>query len=221
MMHLNKGRQLGRNSAHRRALKRNVLTSLFTYGKITTLLTIAKEHARAADKLITIAKRAETRIAAMTQKMKSAAAIPDNPLSKLSPEELQAEINRQADAIRVAHLRRIITELQDKKTAFRVFYDIAPQYAKRNGGYTAVYHLSKRRLKDNAQQAILKLVEELPPEQTAQSKEERKAAKEKEKERKAEINRKKKRAQRKRKRKTARDQRKRKRKIAQTKRKKR
>eukprot|EP01095_Lingulamoeba_sp_RSL-Kostka_P003481 TRINITY_DN14453_c0_g1_i1.p1 TRINITY_DN14453_c0_g1~~TRINITY_DN14453_c0_g1_i1.p1 ORF type:complete len:157 (+),score=41.06 TRINITY_DN14453_c0_g1_i1:119-589(+) len=49
-------RKLGRNSAHRMALLRNMATSLFTHGKIITTVPKAKELRRIADKLVTHAK---------------------------------------------------------------------------------------------------------------------------------------------------------------------
>ncbi len=57
-MYHHKGyRKLGRKSAHRKALFRNLAISLFEKGKIKTTLTVAKELRRAAEKLITISKK--------------------------------------------------------------------------------------------------------------------------------------------------------------------
>lgn len=179
MRHLNKGRILNRSSSHRQALQRNILTSLFTYGKITTLRSIAKQYCGAADKLITIAKKADVKVAAMTEKINKAQASKPE-AGKLPAEKLQAEITRRADAIRVGHLRRIMELVPNKDLAKKIFYDIAPLYAKRNGGYTSVFHLNKRRLCDNAQQAILMLVEAMPTtEQFAENKKKQKSEKEK------------------------------------------
>lgn len=47
---------LSRNSAERKALKRNMVTSLFRYEKIETTVAKAKEVRRLAEKLITRAK---------------------------------------------------------------------------------------------------------------------------------------------------------------------
>ncbi|GBF64003.1 54S ribosomal protein L8 [Trichophyton mentagrophytes] len=52
-----KYRHLGRNSAHRRALLRNLVTSLFTHESITTTWPKAKEAQRLAEKLITLGKK--------------------------------------------------------------------------------------------------------------------------------------------------------------------
>ena len=47
---------LSRTTAHRRAMSRNMVTSLFRYERITTTQAKAKEVRRAAEKLITRAK---------------------------------------------------------------------------------------------------------------------------------------------------------------------
>ena len=56
MRHRVRGRKLGRCTAHRTALKRNLLTSLFEHGRIITTLPKAKEYRPYAEKLITLAK---------------------------------------------------------------------------------------------------------------------------------------------------------------------
>ena len=52
-----KYRHLSRDSAHRRALLRNLVTSLFENESITTTWAKAKEAQRLADKLITLGKK--------------------------------------------------------------------------------------------------------------------------------------------------------------------
>ncbi len=59
MRHLNSGRKLGRTSAHRTALFRNMATSLFRYERIETTDAKAKELRSYAEKLITLAKRGD------------------------------------------------------------------------------------------------------------------------------------------------------------------
>lgn len=53
----NKYRHLSRNSAHRQALLRNLVTSLFTHESITTTWPKAKEAQRLAERLITLGKK--------------------------------------------------------------------------------------------------------------------------------------------------------------------
>lgn len=52
-----KYRHLSRNSAHRQAMLRNLVTSLFEHESITTTWAKAKEAQRMADKLITLGKK--------------------------------------------------------------------------------------------------------------------------------------------------------------------
>jgi len=56
MRHRLKGRKLGRTTAHRQAMERNLVTSLFVHGRVITTLTRAKEFRGTADHLITLAK---------------------------------------------------------------------------------------------------------------------------------------------------------------------
>ena len=64
MKHKVKGRKLQRTGAHRKALERNIVTSLFTYGRIVTTVPKAKEFRGTADWLVTCARdhnRAKTK----------------------------------------------------------------------------------------------------------------------------------------------------------------
>jgi len=56
MRHRIRGRWLGRNSAHRRALSRNLISALFFYGRVSTTAPKAKEYRALAEKLITLSK---------------------------------------------------------------------------------------------------------------------------------------------------------------------
>ena len=56
MNHKNGFNPLSRTTAHRRAMTRNMVTSLFRYERITTTEAKAKEVRKAAEKLITRAK---------------------------------------------------------------------------------------------------------------------------------------------------------------------
>lgn len=56
MRHRQSGRQLNRNSSHRKAMFRNMATSLFKHEIIKTTLPKAKELRRVAEPLITMAK---------------------------------------------------------------------------------------------------------------------------------------------------------------------
>ncbi len=57
MRHRNEGRKLSRNTSHRRALLRNLVTSLLEHGRLMTTLPKAKEVRPLAEKMITLGKR--------------------------------------------------------------------------------------------------------------------------------------------------------------------
>lgn len=59
MRHRKSGRKLGRTSEHRRAMLRNMVTSLFEHERIVTTVPKAKEARKVADKMITLAKRGD------------------------------------------------------------------------------------------------------------------------------------------------------------------
>ena len=57
MRHLKAGRKLNRTSAHRKALFRNLVTSLIEHEQVRTTDAKAKELRRIADRMITLGKR--------------------------------------------------------------------------------------------------------------------------------------------------------------------
>ena len=57
MRHLKQGRKLGRTTAHRKALLRNLATALLEHERIITTEPKAKELRRVADRLVTLGKR--------------------------------------------------------------------------------------------------------------------------------------------------------------------
>ena len=57
MRHRKSGRKLGRDSAHRKAMLRNMVTSLFEHGAIRTTDQKAKELRRIAAKMVTLGKK--------------------------------------------------------------------------------------------------------------------------------------------------------------------
>ena len=59
MRHQKAGKKLNRTGSHRDAMFRNMVTSLFTHGRIRTTDTKAKELKRWADHMITLAKRGD------------------------------------------------------------------------------------------------------------------------------------------------------------------
>lgn len=64
-----------------------------------------------------------------------------------------------SDSQKVAARRRVIAKLGDNSTVKRIFDEIGPRFANRNGGYTRVLKLGPR-LGDSAEMVILELIEE-------------------------------------------------------------
>lgn len=109
-------RKLGRPSAHRKAMLRNLVTDLLREGRISTTDCRAKEARREAEKLITLAKRGDL------------------------------------------HARRqALSYIYDESVVTKLFEEIAPKYADRNGGYTRILKLGPRR-GDNAEVVFVELV---------------------------------------------------------------
>lgn len=135
MRHRIKGKKLNRDSGHRKALRMNLATQLFTHGRIKTTQMKAVYVRGFAERLITLAKRG---------------------LAKAE------ETGNDAAAV---HARRIVaSRLNNNRVLVKKLFDeIAPNYAQRPGGYTRIYKLGARR-GDNAEMALLELVDYEPDE---------------------------------------------------------
>ena len=59
MRHKKAGRKLNRNASHRKAMMRNIVTSLLEHERIVTTVPKAKEAKRMTDKMITLGKRGD------------------------------------------------------------------------------------------------------------------------------------------------------------------
>ncbi|MBN2197676.1 50S ribosomal protein L17 [Candidatus Wolfebacteria bacterium] len=57
----------------------------------------------------------------------------------------------------LASLRLLISRL-NKKAAEKVYYNLAPRYKKKRGGYTRIIKTSKQRVKDGAKMVIIEFV---------------------------------------------------------------
>jgi len=53
---------------------------------------------------------------------------------------------------------RYILERLPKKSAYKVFYELAPRYKERNGGYVRIIKLPFKRIKDNAKMSLIEFV---------------------------------------------------------------
>jgi large subunit ribosomal protein L17 len=114
MRHRVAGRQLSRNSSHREAMFRNMVTSLMVHGRIQTTEAKAKELRRYAEKVITLGKKG--------------AAVSD----------------AKEKARRIHLLRQARHWVRDEEALNRVFTEYAERYKGRAGGYTRILKLGFR-----------------------------------------------------------------------------
>ena len=153
MRHLNAHRKLGRTSEHRMSMLRNLATSLINARdeRIVTTVPKAKELRPFVERVITLARRASTLsgddAAAQSLHLRRQAAGFFHAGNTRRSEDAargrkQAEIPRTAG---VAALRRLFDEL-------------GKRYAERPGGYTRIIRLG-RRDGDNAELAVIELVD--------------------------------------------------------------
>ena len=109
-------RKLGRDTAHRTAMLRGLVTFLLENGKIETTVTRAKEVRSLTEKMITLAK--------------------ENNLH---------------------NKRMALSFITKEEVVKKLFDEIAPKYAEKNGGYTRITKLGPRR-GDSAEMAIIELL---------------------------------------------------------------
>jgi len=97
MRHQKTGRKLGRNSSHRNAMFRNMVTSLFKYQQLETTDAKAKEIRGLAEKMITLAKRGD-----LHARRQALAFMMDNKVTHRLFDELQDKYHdRQGGYLRV------------------------------------------------------------------------------------------------------------------------
>lgn len=117
-------RKLGRTADHRKAMFRNLATSMIVKGQVETTEMKAKELRSVVDELITLAKRGDL------------------------------HARRQA----ASFVHDVVADETTGQTALqKLFTEIGPAFAERNGGYTRVVKTRNRR-GDNAPMAIIELV---------------------------------------------------------------
>mgnify|MGYP000990654456 CR=1 FL=1 len=117
-------RRFGRTADHRKAMLRNLATSVIMYGKVETTYAKAMDMRSVVDELVTLGKK--------------------NTLAS----------RRQA----ATFIRDVIADEEKQQTVLqKLFSDIAPKYADRQGGYTRVVKTGVRR-GDAAPMATIELV---------------------------------------------------------------
>jgi large subunit ribosomal protein L17 len=141
MRHRKNGRRLNRSSAHRTALRKNLVADLICHEQIVTTDAKARSTRSAAEKMITLAKRG----------LVKGQSDPSN--------EVHA---RRLAASRLPKTRVIEDEdgyFEEVNVVQKLFNDVAPRYEDRPGGYTRLVKIGKRP-GDKAEMAVLMLVED-------------------------------------------------------------
>ena len=161
-------RKLGRPSDQRKAILRNLVTSLIKYGKIETTKWRAKETQRVAEKLITKAIRTYDDTVEVTKTIDGVSTkVTNDSAKKLAarrsvmeylynfPEEKQEKESKYEYKQRTGDVNYPVVE--------KLFREVAPKYAERakslgqGGGYTRIVKMGPRR-GDAAETVILELV---------------------------------------------------------------
>jgi len=181
MRHKRRGRRLGRNSSHRKALIRNMASSLFltergdeayeflfqadnttpiqppkVKGRIVTTLEKAKEIRAFVEKCITIAKNAVPSIVEADGLMTSAERGSEEWKKWREGDGWQKWSAANLPALTAR--RRLIALLCNKEAVDVLLDTIGPRFTDRPGGYTRVLRLAERRLGDAGQKAVFELV---------------------------------------------------------------
>lgn len=141
MRHRVHGRRLNRSTAHRNALRKNMVSDLICYEQVLTTEAKARMLRPTAEKMITLAKR-------------GISSGKENPA-----QEIHA---RRLAAARIARYRLVKDDdgnVEEVDVVKKLFDDVAPRYMDRPGGYTRLVKIGKR-AGDNADMAMLLLVED-------------------------------------------------------------
>ncbi|TCS94158.1 50S ribosomal protein L17 [Hazenella coriacea] len=125
--------KLGRDTAARKALFRDLVTDLIINERIQTTESKAKEVRSIVEKLITLGKRGDLHA------RRQAAEFVRTTRSNTVKDGEEIVHNKQVDAVK------------------KLFEEIAPRYQERNGGYTRILKIGPRR-GDGAPMAFLELV---------------------------------------------------------------
>ncbi len=174
-------RKLGRTSSQRKALLRNQVTALINNGKIVTTEAKAKEVKKIAEGLIALAVRERDNFDTVTVSSKVARKDKDGKRIKEVVDGKKVTVfdtvekTIKKDQPSRLHARRLMLEVfydvkevpveNKKKKSLtkeidlpkKMFEEIAPKYANRNGGYTRIVKIGQRK-GDAAMEVLLELV---------------------------------------------------------------
>jgi len=135
--------KIGRTGSHNRCLIANMLKSLIEHERIETTVTKAKELRRHADRMVTLAKKntLATRRRAIADLMIR--------FNALTPKEARAA-KKDNDTYAYNGDRLVIGKL---------FTDLGPRFAARNGGYTRIIK-TRQRIGDNASMCYIEYLKD-------------------------------------------------------------
>ena len=162
-----KYRKLSRTSSQRKALLRGQVTQLLVNGKIVTTEAKAKEVRKIAEGLIALAVKEKDNFEEVTVTAKVARKDKDGKRVKevvdgkkvTVYDEVEKKIKK--DSASRLHARRqmlkVLYKVDGKDITNKMFDEIAPKYADRNGGYTRIVKIGQRK-GDGALEVLLELV---------------------------------------------------------------
>jgi large subunit ribosomal protein L17 len=167
-----RGRKLGRNASHRKAMFRNMACSLIRSvrvdeddkqkpkvpGRIVTTVAKAKELRPFIEKLVTLARKSKVHDERASEFVTSAKR--NSSEWKNWRESDQWSQWAQAVAPAVALRRRAFAKLRDHQAVNILFDELAERFEDRPGGYTRVVRLATVRLGDAGRQALIEFVGE-------------------------------------------------------------
>jgi large subunit ribosomal protein L17 len=152
------GKQLGRDSEHRRAMLRNLAAGLFEHGQIETTMPKARAVQPFVERLITIARRgglkARRQIEARLndRHIHSWVADPNVPDSRKNSDYFDLPSADDIQFNRYGEVRKAPRLVQHIMTV------IADRFSDRDGGYTRIVHTGRNRLGDGTDIVVLQLV---------------------------------------------------------------
>ena len=167
-----KYRKLGRTSSQRKALLRGQVTALFENGKIVTTEARAKEVKKIAEKLITLAVKEKDNYETVKVSAKVPRKVVDgkkvtvyDTVEKEIKKDLPSRLHARKQMDKVLYtITEVPTEAAGRKRntktvdlTNKLFDEIAPKYADRQGGYTRIVKIGLRK-GDAAMEVLLELV---------------------------------------------------------------
>ncbi|HSR34687.1 MAG TPA: 50S ribosomal protein L17 [Anaerolineae bacterium] len=165
MRHRKSGRHLGRDSGHRRALYRNLMTELFRHERIKTTEAKARAVRPLAERLVTKARKARPERVAELARQRDVQKLSAwfnakraDQLVSLADQGEDDALQQMAEQVALHARRQVLAVLTDKDVAHKLVDEIAPRFEDRPGGYTRMFKLGMRR-GDASRMALLELTE--------------------------------------------------------------